>query len=647
MRGKTKRKGIYIGVSILVVIFLFSGIAIKPVSAQEKSWYFEEWQVDIEINQDSSFIVREKQAFNFTGNYHWVTRTIPKDGLRDITDIKVFDEQGSQLTNKEIEISDNGYDVVIRINFDLTDTSQTWTFQYKVYGGLGEFLEHDELYWNAISSDREVLIEKVGVTVKLPEEVDIEEMQQTMYYGYYGAKNTLETYEIIDAQTFYYTATDVEPSYNLTIVAGWPKGIIEFPLTVWVNTEPEGAEVFIDVDEMPYVTPSEFFRGEDFSKAEQNTVVIKKTGYHQHEEIISFSDGSNVEINVTLEQTWWYAALKTIAIILIILYFISPLFLLIYLVKKWRRSGKDIGGRGTIIPQYEPPDSLKPSVVGVLVDERAHMKDVTSIIIDLAVRGYLQIIEKEKSRGNKYHLKKLKDFHNKPDIDEYERIILKGIFRGNREEASLSQLSTKFYAKLNKVKRLLYKEVVQKGYFTANPDKVRVKYKTLSIVLVVIGFMGLLFYGLGLPIMISGIILLIFGHLMPQKTAKGTAAKEHALGFRMYLHKAERFRIGKMTPETFERFLPYAMVLGVEKEWAERFSDIYTEPPQWYSGYSYGAFSVTHFTNNLSTSFSSKLSSTMSSRPSSSGSGFSGGSSGFSGGGFSGGGGGGGGSSAG
>jgi uncharacterized membrane protein YgcG len=34
----------------------------------------------------------------------------------------------------------------------------------------------------------------------------------------------------------------------------------------------------------------------------------------------------------------------------------------------------------------------------------------------------------------------------------------------------------------------------------------------------------------------------------------------------------------------FERFLPFAMALGVERSWARAFADICRTPPDWYRG---------------------------------------------------------------
>ncbi len=50
-------------------------------------------------------------------------------------------------------------------------------------------------------------------------------------------------------------------------------------------------------------------------------------------------------------------------------------------------------------------------------------------------------------------------------------------------------------------------------------------------------------------------------------------------GFRMYLGTAEgeslqRMHPPNMTPELFEKFLPYALALDVDSEWAEKFSGV-------------------------------------------------------------------------
>src|SRR2546422_5306543 len=61
----------------------------------------------------------------------------------------------------------------------------------------------------------------------------------------------------------------------------------------------------------------------------------------------------------------------------------------------WYTRGRDPRLR-PIVPQYAPPDGLTPGEAGTLVDNSADMRDITATIVDLAVRGYILIEEKEK-----------------------------------------------------------------------------------------------------------------------------------------------------------------------------------------------------------------------------------------------------------
>jgi hypothetical protein len=62
-------------------------------------------------------------------------------------------------------------------------------------------------------------------------------------------------------------------------------------------------------------------------------------------------------------------------------------------------------------------------------------------------------------------------------------------------------------------------------------------------------------------------------------TREGRALLDHIAGFRQYLSITERERLDRMTapedtPEVFEKYLPYAIALGVENRWANRFASV-------------------------------------------------------------------------
>ena len=91
--------------------------------------------------------------------------------------------------------------------------------------------------------------------------------------------------------------------------------------------------------------------------------------------------------------------------------------------------------------------------------------------------------------------------------------------------------------------------------------------------------------------------------------------------------------------DLFEKLLPYAVVFGVEREWAKEFADIYKSAPDWYSG-NINSFSAIYLASSLGGSFQNNMTTSFAA-PSNSGSSGFGGGGGFSGGGGGGGGGGG------
>jgi uncharacterized membrane protein len=130
--------------------------------------------------------------------------------------------------------------------------------------------------------------------------------------------------------------------------------------------------------------------------------------------------------------------------------------------------------------------------------------------------------------------------------------------------------------------------------------------------------------------------------IMPARTMRGAQTRIALLGFEEFLIRAEKDHIDRLQshPELFDKYLPYAMALGVERKWAHAFVNLYLQPPNWYQGNYSSGFGPLLLLNGLN-AFNHQAFSTMVSSPRSSSSGSSGfGGGGFSGGGFGGGGGG-------
>jgi uncharacterized membrane protein YgcG len=153
----------------------------------------------------------------------------------------------------------------------------------------------------------------------------------------------------------------------------------------------------------------------------------------------------------------------------------------------------------------------------------------------------------------------------------------------------------------------------------------------------------LLLPALSIPIVISAF------WWISAPTVDGRKVLDHIAGFKQYLSITERERLDRMTPpddtpEIFEKYLPYAIALGVENHWADRFAPVLAAAAvqgrqgfTWYAGSNSPWSNPDEFVSSVGSSLASSVSSASSAPGSSSGSG-GGGSSGGGGGGGGGGG---------
>ncbi|HYJ84350.1 MAG TPA: DUF2207 domain-containing protein [Allosphingosinicella sp.] len=154
---------------------------------------------------------------------------------------------------------------------------------------------------------------------------------------------------------------------------------------------------------------------------------------------------------------------------------------------------------------------------------------------------------------------------------------------------------------------------------------------------------------LALPLLALPVVLTAFSW-MAAPTREGRAVLDRIAGFKHYLSVAEEERLETLhppekTPELFERYLPHAIALEVENDWASRFTSVLaaaeaagrSQPMGWYSGSSDPWSDPGGFADSVGSSLAGTISSASAAPGSSSGSG-GGGSSGGGGGGGGGGG---------
>lgn len=72
-----------------------------------------------------------------------------------------------------------------------------------------------------------------------------------------------------------------------------------------------------------------------------------------------------------------------------------PLWAFAVMFSLWWFKGRDPNPGESVAPMYEPPQGMGPAEVGTLIDGSVASRDITSVLVDLAVRGYIKIVETE------------------------------------------------------------------------------------------------------------------------------------------------------------------------------------------------------------------------------------------------------------
>jgi uncharacterized membrane protein YgcG len=567
-------------IAAVLCALLLNGPFLSAKERELKKFYSQ-----IDVLPNGSVDVTENITFRFIGGpWQGIYRNIPVEyaGPRGMNYTlflsvkRVTDDTGRVL---KYETSRERQYLKLKIFIpDADNSTRTVSIEYEVEDALRFFDDHDEFYWNVTGDEWPIPIESAGAQIVFPEGTT--NLRANAFTGTFRSKGTDATEEIVGNGVDVRTKSALGIHEGLSVAVAFDKGIVR---------EPSRLDLF--------------WR--------------------------------------TLRSNW------PIGI---------PFVAFVLMSWMWWTRGRDPRLR-SIAAQYEPPDQLTPGEVGTLIDNSVDMRDITASIVDLAVRGFMMIEEKQKdhllglthSKEYVFHLKKPRAEWSA--LKAHEQELLGGFFAtGNAgDTVTLEDLHNRFYKSITPIKNDIFASLVGKGYYARRPDSVRAGYILFGVLAGIVLIWGGQAVGkmMGmapLSFIVAGIITAAvicgFAWFMPARTQAGARALEGVLGFEDFLQHVESDRFNRMvkTPEMFEKFLPFAMALGVEKNWSKAFQGIYTQPPSWYQG-GYGPnFYPMLFTNDLNT-MTSQAGSIMTSAPrSSEGSGFSG-DGGFSGGGFGGGGG--------
>jgi uncharacterized membrane protein YgcG len=299
---------------------------------------------------------------------------------------------------------------------------------------------------------------------------------------------------------------------------------------------------------------------------------------------------------------------------------------------------RDAQGRPVIIAEYTPPRQVDALESAVLLGYTT--KAIPAEVLEQAVVGSIRIEEGAARWFGGTRLKAVLVDPSRADGDG--RMLLPGLFPTGRpgEEFEFGRTDTRFSSTAQKVLKAATLELVTRGLRRPVPIGPRawpVVIAILAAVLVVLfGIAALSAFVTPLvPILLmiaAVLVVIVVAGMVARKplTAEGAEVRDHLLGLKQFIEWAEADRIRMLqSPQgaervpvdvtdprvklkLYEKLLPYAVVFGQEKQWANELAVLYGEgnAPAWYlgsSGFNAGAFSsgISHLSASASSSSSS------------------------------------------
>ncbi|CAM3711765.1 DUF2207 domain-containing protein [Mucilaginibacter galii] len=448
----------------------------------------------------------------------------------------------------------------------------TYDITYRSRGHVGFFDTYDELYWNVTGNEWDFEIEKASATIHFP--VGAQLGNTSCYTGPAGSKNQACSHVVNNDQSVTFTANgSLQPSEGFTVAAAF--------------------------------TP----------------FIIKRPGMAER----LLNEYSSITAGIAL---------------------IGFFALLYYLL--WRKYGRD-PEMPVVVPTFHVPNNWSPAVLRYFYKKYYDDKATAAALINMGVKRAIKITSPEAER-KAYQFDKLNADTGNLAAEEqalFEQLLGKrdSIKTTETNAETFVKARRKFEASIKSQLKIsdYYKKNLGLAIWTSV-----LSFIGLVAYLIIVGdphyiafFFMLPFIAIGISLLVgsfkkfkkaaigAGILMLIFGGLatvMPlivaivvlksasfvsivvmgvmvalymvfilsitAYTQAGIQIQSQVEGFKLYLNTAEEHRLNllnppELTPQVFEKFLPYAIALDLENAWGQKFEEILRESdyePDWYNG---------------------------------------------------------------
>lgn len=612
---------------------------------------------DITLEEDSSLQITETITVFVTGNqvHHGIYRELPtryRDGFnnRYVVGFQMLSATRDSM-NETFRVEDYGNGKRIYLgdpNAIVPRGRHVYTISYTTNRQLGFFKDHDELYWNATGNGWIFPIRHASATVHLPAGIPADKVKLSGYTGVQNSRQAQLTATATGDSTFQFdTNRSLGPREGLSILMMWPKGFFAEP------TFAEKMEFFFRDNRDALYLATGFlvlvlYYLIAWSAVGRDPVRGVILPLYEPPQNLSPA-GMRYLLRMGFDNKAFAAAILDMAV-------------------RGYLTIKDQAGSYTLYLTGKPNISLsadESQLAAVLFQGRneiwLHQENHQTIQFAMkALKKWLASTEQKTYfvTNSKYMIP--------PVILSAVIVISYLVIQGMPQVVAGAFLSIWLTGWTLGVAGLVFTVFsTWRGILhphTTTLAEVSGIGKALFLTAFALPFllgevMGFWFLlkmtslALVLFVFFAGGMHVLFLYLMKAPTFAGRRLMDQVEGFKMFLGAVDGDRLNRafppqQTPAVFEKFLPYALALDVEQDWAEKFSGLLAGAsgapaqagsgglysPSFYSGSTLGSFSGASFASSFGSSLTSAISSSATS-PGSGGGGGSGGSGGGGGGG--------------